>query len=59
MTSFSRWPVNRFGAWYLAVTARYQAPNRFAGHLEKVVVDVAEAPEVDPATTFRNAMAAD
>jgi hypothetical protein len=41
------------------VTARYQAPNRFTGHLEKVVIEVAEAPEVDPATTFRTAMAAD
>jgi arylsulfatase len=41
------------------VTARYPAPNRFTGRLEKVVIEVADAPEVDPATTFRNAMAAD
>src|SRR5262245_38652078 len=42
-----------------AVTSRYKSPNRYTGHLEKVVIEVADAPEVDPATTFRTAMAAD
>jgi arylsulfatase len=41
------------------VTARYQAPNPFTGHLEKVVIEVADAPELDPGTTFRTALAAD